>query len=358
MCWNHRNVQMWEQKSQSTMNLKKSATFFAVIIMMEGCSSGNRFIEPEFPIIRETAVSYISHPDTIIPCSWHLEWDGDRLVGDGLLYNHWIHFFNPDNGCIERHSVSLGEGPGEIVQSYGMRRDNTGWRIYDLSTNMIYSYDDSLRYIRHDEVRLDSLPIVLSVFFIDNDRTVVSGRQYGEHQQESLCVLAGESRGNIYHGNPLDFDRESSECYSRKKFTYDPQLSCLSSASVYGGVIETFKIIGNEIEPRAKRLIYPLELSDDPYLRGPSKDCIIGVTAITSDSRKVIAALCGNHIPAAPTDITVWDWDLNPVARYPFGAQIVSMVHGQGKDELYAIVMTNDGTIRMAKILCPGLDDL
>lgn len=340
------------------MNFNVFAIALSVFFLTACSPTKSRFPELYFPINGRAEVYDLSHPDSIIPAAWTLEWDGDFLISGGLLDNHWIHFYNPGTGCVEKHCVGMGEGPGEILQECGMHRDKSGLKIYDLFRNMIYSYDDSIRYIDREEVRVDSLPIVTNVYFINNDRTVVFGRAAGYDTHESICVTSNGSQGNIYSGNPLDFDEDASVFYSRARFSYDPESSFLATASVNGGVIETFHISGNEIEPKACRLIYPLEISDDPNLPGAAEDCIIGITAITNDRNKVIVALCGERDTYASTDITVWDWDLNPVACYSFEGQIIAMVHGHKEDEIYAIVATDGGSIKLVRTLCPGIDSL
>mgnify|MGYP001638033345 CR=1 FL=1 len=323
----------------------------------------SEFAMPEF--ISEPAIATdITTEDDIVPVitpgTGMVITDSTIVIAD-LMDEKWLHEYDRRNGKLLTSYLSHDAGPKEVSMLESFVRSDSGWYIVDRKQSMIKQFDHDFNLINSNDIPKDDFLILTSSFLLPDGRMLAAGLRNDapilEHGTEGLRILGDKCSGNMIIETPVDNIIEDNNLYSRKRFAFNADFSKLACGTLEGGVIETFNVDGNNLEPRASCLLFPYNV----VVQNGMKRAInskIGFSSIIADDNKIVAALLGDENPASPTDITVWDWNCKPLRKYTTNAQILTMAFSpDDPDSVYAVVVEDEGDPKIVTYRCPGLSE-
>lgn len=329
-------------------------------VAVASCGGGSKYEELVFPETGEAEMSYVTGEDEILPNAFKMEVADSMIVMAGPLDNRWIHVYHRDNGRPLAHYLPNGSGPDEVIASFEFRQNPTGTEVFDLATGQVKCFNNDWHCVSSlaPDLSKDSL-VVKKLHFLQDGRTLFEINTDLSHSRQGFTIMRDGCRGNVYLDSPVDDEPEDNACMlDRHCVAFSPDGLKFASATLEGFILETFGIDNLDIKKRSVRMFYPYESVERDGFIGYSDRNVKGVVSMTGSDRYIVASFNGTVDGMAPTDITVWDWEGNPIRRYALDVIVLAMgLSPDNPDVIYALVQRRNEETRIAKITCPGLLD-
>lgn len=357
---------------------KKLLTGFAIAILLLGvaaCShrDGIKYEPPVFSGIREASATAIGNEEVIYPIAFGISITDSIATLIGNLDDMEINNFNRFTGELVSQYVHQGQGPAEVVSLASYIPDSTEFKVLDRMTDLWKTYDKDGRFT--EAVNLNEMigEKPLWIKKLAPKKYIIGCCTAGNCN--AMAIWDTERLGTIYTKTPFD-ENENTEnedngnvnyydapptlkdLYGRSAMTVSPDGKRMFTGTSVGVIVEIFDIKDMEISNRLTKFMYPFEISSEDGWVGFKENYVKGFTSLISTDQLVFGALQESSENNAPTDITVWDWNGNPVRRYKTDYLIYCMAFSpDNPDELYAMATKDGGEVQLIKLHCPGLQD-
>lgn len=337
------------------------------LMFLSSCGKEEKreFAMPEFDITEAAIETVISGEDELIPVvtpGTPLEFTDSTIVIAGYMDKKLLHVYDRHNGKLIDSPVKMGDNPADVVRLLTFARYKDGWLMYDDVPNSLKRYDSDFNFMESTQIPQAGFAAINNSFILPDARVLAMGfRKDGlpsTLKPLGMQIIDGSKAGNMISETPVDSLIKENYLYVRERYAVNPKLDKLVCGTLEGGVIETFNVDGNNLEPRASYLLFPYNVAEQNGMKRRAIDSKIGFSSIIADDNKIVAALLGDKNPALPTDITVWDWDCKPLRKYTTNAVILTMAFSpDAPDTLYAVVVEDGGDPKIVTYRCPGLND-
>ncbi len=351
---------------------KKLLTRFAMVILLLGvaaCAHNDRikYDAPVFSDIREAEATAIGSEEVIYPMALGISITDSIATLVGNLDDMEINNFNRFTGELVSQFVHHGQGPAEVVSLASYIPDSTGFKVLDMMTDLWKTYDKDGKYIGAVNLREKTGKKILGIRRLAADKYLIKCCM--EDICDDMAIWDTEKLGPVYTKTPFDendtpnknandIDRPITlrDLYGRSASTISPDGKRMFTGTSVGVIVEIFDIKDMEISNRLTKFMYPFEISSEDGWVGFKENYVKGFTSLISTDQLVFGALQESSENNAPTDITVWDWNGNPVRRYKTGYLIYCMAFSpDNPDDLYAMATKDGGEVQLIKLHCPGL---
>ena len=340
----------------------------SVISVLSSCHKKElSYIPPVFTDIQDAEVTVIGGPEIIYPVAWSMQIEDSSVLMLGLLDDHWIQIYNRFSGEPTGAHITRGEGPEEMIFAnmsvFGT--DDKYYKIFDEETQKIKFYDKKFNLIDQLSPKKFERGRIWDVFCLPGDRYLLHCGF--DKYWSALTIVRDGEEGVMYTTTPVDSPLDSvtdrntptlKDLYKRRRSTLSPDGTRLVCTTMEGAFMEIFDIKDLSLTPRVTKCMYPYEVEMRGNLRRVTDDSIQGFSAVCATDSRIIGTFLEHTEAMGPSDITVWDWDGNPLRRYKTDYQILAMaLSPDNPDDIYALGGTRDGEISLLLFHCPGLLD-
>lgn len=344
------------------MNKGLSLLLFSIVlcIIVVLCGKSTKYETLIFPETRQSTVTYISGEEEILPNAFKMAIVDSMIMMAGPLDNRWIHAYHFEGGQPSAHYLPNGPGPDEVISGFEFQQTPSGTDVFDIVARQVKRFNHDWQCISSwaSDLSKDSL-VVKKVHFMPNGSLLVEVNTDRSYSKQGFTIMQNGKRGNVYLDSPMDDEPADKACMlDRHCIAFSPDGKRFACATLEGFILEIFDVEGIDINVRATRKFYPYESVEQDGFVGYSESNIKGVVSMAASDKYVVASFNGTPDGMSPTDISVWDWDGNPIRRYTTDVIILAMcLSSCDNDELYALVQPKDAETRIAKIRCAGLLD-
>lgn len=352
-------------------SMKLFHIFLLTISMLSVLSSCHKkeseYLPPVFTDIQDAEVTIIGGPDIIYPPTWSMQIEDSSVLILGLMDDHWIQIYNRFSGEPAGAHITRGEGPEEMIYANKsvFVTDDKYYKTFDEATQKIKFYDKKFNLIDQLSPKDFDRGRILDVFFLPGDRYLLHCAV--DKHPSALTVVRNGEEGAMYTATPVDTPSDSvtdrntptlKDQYLRKRSAISSDGTRLVCTTLSGAFMEIFDINGLTLTPKVTKCMYPYEVETRGNLRRVTDDSTLGFSAVCATDSRIIGAFLEHTDLMGPSDITVWDWDGNPLRRYKTDYQISAMtLSPDNPDDIYAIGGIKDGEISLLLFHCPGLQD-
>ena len=364
------------QKYYKKESHHSSMKFFHILLLtmsmlsvLNSChKKESEFIPPVFTDIQDAEVTVIGGPEIIYPSAWSMQIEDSSVLMLGLLDDHWIQIYNRFSGEPTGAHITRGEGPEEMVSASGTTFgiDSNYYKTFDEVTQKIKIYDKNFDNIEQISPKHSDAIRIWKVHFLPDNRYLLNC--FTRMGPSTLAIVKKDGEeGVMYTTTPVDSpsdlvtDRNTptlKDLYKRRRSALSPDGTRLVCTTMEGAFMEIFDIKDLTLTPRVTKCMYPYEVEMRGNLRRVTDDSMQGFCAVCATDSRIIGAFLEHTEPMGPSDITVWDWDGNPLRRYKTDYQIIAMaLSPDNPDDIYALGGTRDGEISLLLFHCPGLLD-
>ena len=360
---------MYYNEGRYSSTIKLFLIFLLTISVISVLSSCHKkelsYIPPVFTDIQDAEVTVIGGPEIIYPVAWSMQIEDSSVLMLGLLDDHWIQIYNRFSGEPTGAHITRGEGPDEMIFAnrsvFGT--DDKYYKIFDEETQKIKFYDKKFNLLDQLSPKDFERGRIWDVFFLPGDRYLLHCGF--DKYRSALTIVRDGEEGVMYTTTPVDSPLDSvtdrntptlKDLYKRRRSALSPDGTRLVCTTMEGAFMEIFDIKDLTLTTRVTKCMYPYEVEMRGNLRRVTDDSMQGFSAVCATDYRIIGAFLEHTDLMGPSDITVWDWDGNPLRRYKPDYQILAMaLSPDNPDDIYALGDTRDGEISLLLFHCPGL---
>ena len=339
------------------------------IMSLSSCSKEKRieFKAPKFPVETRAETSIIFDEETILPIALHMALTDSTVSLLGIMDNKWVHTYNLSSGELISQAVTHGNGPDEVIVSEGfdLLPDGT-FRIFEMQPPKIKTFDKNWKCIDSKDITVKQGTFAYPSLFLPDNRLLVSTST--DYASSALCIIDNTNQGKMYEYNPLetndtpvkrDFEHsQTKDMYHRNRMAVSPDGTKIVSTTLDGAIIEIIDVDGLNLKHHATNYLYPFEIEERGNFTTFKDDVMRGFSAVCATDSLIFAAFLEATNDDAPTDITVWDWEGNPLRRYKTDYQILAMeLSPSNPEEIYALALKPSEEPQFVRFHCPGLQD-
>lgn len=339
------------------------------IMTLSSCSKGKRieFKAPEFPVETRAETSVIFDEETMLPSALHMSLTDSTVSFLGVMDNKWVHTYNLSSGELISQAVSHGNGPDEVIVSEGFQllSDST-FRIFEMQPPKIKTFDKDWKCIDSKDIAVKQGTFAYPRLFLPDNRFLVSTNT--DYEVSALCIINDTTQGDMYEYNPLETNdtpvkrdpehSQTKDMYHRERMAVSPDGTKIVSTTLDGAIIEIIDVDGLNLKHHATNYLYPFEIEERGNFTTFKDDVVRGFSAVCATDSLIFAAFLEATNDDVPTDITVWDWDGNPLRRYKTDYQILAMeLSPSNPEEIYALALKPSEELQFVRFHCPGLQD-
>lgn len=338
----------------------------AVIIFTE-CKDAQKYSAPVFESTTDAKVTVLSALDEVLPMTFNINVSDSLIMLSGPLDDKLFHTYDRKTGKSVGHYINRGQGPDDMIMPGKFYPDNSGLIVQDMATQAIKRFDKDWKCMSTELIDFGKM----ENFSPTNVRPMPDGKVFVEVFIEKFMPLGmqikdGNRYGSVYIELPVIIkDPLTGKPYYDRKFHFSPDAKKMIAISSEGLIIETFDIDEIEIRPKAVKYYYPFELSDMKVNSDGINSMIEyknlnikGFGAIASTDSRIVAVYNDSRDTEAFTDISVWDWNGNPIRRYHTDKILLAIaLSPDNPDEIYALGSDKGGEVELLLINCPGLLD-
>ena len=327
--------------------------------------AGTTYTPPNFSTIKNADVTVIGNENIIYPFTWSMQIKDSTIIMSGLLDGKWVHSYNRFSGKPISSHIRNGEGPDEIISSSktSFAIDSNYYKTFDEETQKIKFYDKEFNFVNQYTPGHSKVLRVTDVYFLPDDRYLLQA--FIDKGYSALTIVREGQEGNLYTVTPVDNSIDITlndntpnlrKLYRRTRSALSPDATKMVCTTISGAYMEIFDIDNLTLVPKVTRYMYPFEVETNGNLQCTTSNSTQGFSAVYATNSRIIGAFLGHTDLMGPSDITVWDWNGNPLRKYKTNYQIIAMTPSpDSPDDIYALGGTKNGEIHLLLFHCPGL---
>ena len=303
---------------------------------------------PAFPVERQAEVRLIS--DTaLIAYPYGLCADDSTLYVLSPVEGRWLHAFDRRTGAHVCSGVATGQGPDEAVSCALLHSGGNPplLHVYDDASQRLLSFRPdtdthsfrpagSHSFAGEEAVVRKAWPLSDGVFLIDGQMGAGADGLKRFQVCDSIRVTSE------YSNLPIA-DKSMESVFLLESMALSPDGNHLAAATLWGGILETFRIRDGQVIPAATRFFLRPELDLTGGMPKPNERTTYGFVSLAATDSLLYTVWLGGRDPNAEASIAVFDWEGNPVARYTTGCQLlrIALAPGDGR-HIYAVAHSEE----------------
>lgn len=332
--------------------MKGFLIFCISLLFFSACKSdGNTYQAPDFPQEKHLHGQILIPADSLlIQYPYGLYADDDNIYLLALAEGHWMQVYDRHSGRFVARGISFGQGPGEIQQGYSLSFDQERqtFDIYDEGLRQVlsYRYDPNAKTFAF--VHAQSFPAykgaVRKAWHL-NGHTYLTEGQTGP-------MTEGKTRFQLYRDDhicarydtfPLADDQTFPIFVLSASTSLSPDRTKLASATLHGGILETFQLDDSAIQPLSTRYFYPPHIRFEGGAIQPTPETVYGFSSLCADNECLYAVLIGGKDANQFNRIAVFDWEGREQMLYHTDCQVFApAVCPSDANLLYAIAFSRE----------------
>lgn len=342
--------------------------FFVIVsvIIFTGCKETQKFSAPVFGNMADAKVTVLSDPDEVIPSGFGLSVSDSLLTLTSEVDGKLFHTYDRKTGKSLGHYVNKGQGPDDMIVPGTFYIDNNVITVQDLYTHDVKKFDKDWKCISIEHLDLGKLDKFSPRVVLRMPDGKIFMEVFVEYYMPlGIRIKDGDRLGSVYTDLPVIVEDPMTEKpYYERKVHFSPDAKKMIAVSEEGLIIETFAIDDIEINPKGVKFYYPFVYDVEIETKGGISRFIYknlnikGFGAIASTDSRIVAVYNDSRDTEAFTDISVWDWNGNPIRRYHTDKILLTIaLSPDNPDEIYALGSDKGGEVELLLINCPGLLD-
>ena len=342
--------------------------FFVIVsvIIFTGCKETQKFSAPVFGNMADAKVTVLSDPDEVIPSGFGLSVSDSLLTLTGEVDGKLFHTYDRKTGKSLGHYVNKGQGPDDMIVPGTFYIDNNVIAVQDLYTHDVKKFDKDWKCISIEHLDLGKLDKFSPRVVLRMPDGKIFMEVFVEYYMPlGIRIKDGDRLGSVYTDLPVIVEDPMTEKpYYERKVHFSPDAKKMIAVSEEGLIIETFAIDDIEINLKGVKFYYPFVYDVEIETKGGINRFIYknlnikGFGAIASTDSRIVAVYNDSRDTEAFTDISVWDWNGNPIRRYHTDKILLTIaLSPDNPDEIYALGSDKGGEVELLLINCPGLLD-
>lgn len=329
--------------------VKVSALVFCVV----GCGSNSLMRPVSFEEEREANVRQIGgsleigRPVDI--CK-----EGEFLFVLAYTPDCWLHSYNKNTGEKVSESIKVGRGPGEGVNLRSMDyfEDEDNLFVFDkeLCKTLVYHLDGKTgEAIFKQEIQHPLNGIINNCHHFEAGKCLYEGYLQGGDKNIRFTLSDGIEAIDTYSNYP-EVDRECDMiAYQLASVKGFPEKGMVVSTTLYGAVLECFRIADDKIEQTAVRIIDKPEIDTSlPYVDIKAGHEYGFRMACPTNDYIYVAHLDSDAISCK--EIYAFDWVGQEKIKYTTDRSVFLLCPGDNQDELFGISITLEGECALVNI--------
>lgn len=335
------------------MKLNLLTSIFCCITLLPTACTSNKEIykEPDFPIEKQLVSKTITPADSLlIQYAYGLYADEEDLYVLTLKDKQWLHVYDKQSGKQVASGIPYGQGPGEITSgvTLSFNSQEQTFDIYDERLRKLFTY----RYDKqtHDFSFIDSRSftsqqgIVRRAWTLDEHLVLTDAQQgHADTRKTRFQLYRNDSLVSHYDIFPTTDEQVYPAFVLNSVTSLSPDRKKLATATLFGGILETFNLDHANITPLSTRYFYPPHIQFEGGSIHPTPETIYGFSTICASNERVYAVLIGEKDPNRFNKICVFDWKGQEIAQYHTDCLVFSLsICPSEKNKLYAIAFSRE----------------
>lgn len=326
---------------------RMAALVSTIVSLAVSCADADKsYNAPVFPETGKLSCRIISAPLAmsypVALCGY-----GDNLLVLASSADGWIHVYDKENGGHKGSYLIAGRGHGEVLNA--TQADVTGdeLALYDeLSGKMfLYDIDTSAAQMFSYKYNMDFSRYVKPVrqAWKMRDNTYLAFGQVGVPDNElgRFQILSEDTVLSDYNVFPVSSDVEQ-KTFLSSFYAMSPDRTRFANGTLFGAILETFDISGNEIRQAGLRMIYPPLIEFKSGVVHHTEKMLWGFSSLCASDDMIYSVFINNNTPDRFNHLAVFDWSGNELAYYDVDYDILRICYmEESPDKLYAIVIDN-----------------
>lgn len=321
------------------------------------------FHTPDFPQEKQLSAQTVIPADSLlIQYPYGLHVNGDNIFILALADNHWMQVYDRQSGQFVTRGIPYGQGPGEMLKGLYMsfNQAQQTFDIYDESLRQLLTY----RYDSHTKsfsfIRSQSFStykgVVRKAWQLNEDTYLTEG-QIG-------LMNEGKTRFQLYRKDSIWARYDNFPATDEQTFpifilsastTLSPDRTKLASATLHGGILETFEVGESAIKPLSTRYFYPPHIQFEGGAIRPTPETVYGFSSLCADNDYLYAVLIGGKDANQFDRIAVFDWEGREQMLYHADCPVFALAAcPSDANRLYAIAFSRDTGFRIVSFDLPS----
>lgn len=327
-------------------------TCIGILLFTTSCKQGeNTYHSPDFPQEKHlTAQTVIPADSLLIQYPYGLHVDDDNIYILALADNHWMQVYDRHSGQFVTSGIPYGQGPGEMLKglSLSFNPEQQTFDIYDESLSQLLSYRYDAGKKTFSFVRSQSFPAydgVVRKAWQLNGNTFLTEGQTGP-------MTEGKTRFQLYRDGGIRArydtfpvtDEQALPIFILSASTaLSPDRTKLASATLHGGILETFQLDDSSIKPLSTRYFYPPHIRFEGGAIQPTPETVYGFSSLCADNKCLYAVLIGGKDANRFDRIAVFDWEGQEQTLYQADCLVFALAACPSDDNrLYAMAFSRE----------------
>ena len=326
------------------------------ILLFSSCSNNTcEYEPPSFPI-EDGVTSFVLKNELLISYAYDLCVDDRYVYILSLTEGKWIQVYDKMTGDFIGRYVSLGQGPDEMSMgiTMGMNTDEHSLSVYDQNQQkmLTFSVDESSNSSLLSLIDTQNFStyngVVRRAWWIKNGEYLVDGQLGLQDGKQKRFHYLSDTIMSSYNTFPLRSSDEE-KLFISSNVCFSPSYKKMATGILYGGILETFELSDNRIDVIATQYFYKPEFIFQSGGIDTTEETVYGFSTLCATEESIYSVLIGSKDSEALDNISVFDWEGNPKARYQTDRlNFMLAVDPYIEDRLYALTFSRANGFSLA----------
>ena len=329
--------------------IHKNITACLITLLLLSCETNRKqFTPPDFK--KNESLKYEVLQDTlIISYPYDMVSFDNYIVIFALMEGKWLQVYDKQTGEHLGGYVGRGQGPGEIIAATYLFYNSKEriLTIFENNTQENYTYkinenlDELIKFESKKNFSRGRENRVQNIFKIDDNHYLLDSRNFVNHNNTQRFSLETEVGDKISEYNDFATSSKLKDGFwaycMQQSISISPNKQKMACVTFYGGVLETFEI-DNSINLIQEKLFYPIFMNGQKY----TEKTVFGFVDICTSDEYIYTVLIGNKDLTTHNNISVFDWNGEPVVRYATDVNILRICYNENDNSIYAIAIDDE----------------